>query len=226
MGIINVLIVEDDPLLRSGLELVIQAEDDLCVFATARNGLEALDALRHGRPDLVLLDLQMPDMDGIAFIEEVRKQDTELPILVLTTFHEEEYIVQGLASGANGYLLKGLAFGKLVQAIRDAFSGQFMLPADVAAKVARVAWNHKSYIQGQGLNHYLGRTDTFSAAEQDIIRLLVNRYSNKEIAAELYLAEGTIKNRLTTIYEKLGAKSRQDAIRRLEALADKPGFGS
>lgn len=224
MDIVNVLIVEDDPLLRSGLEVVVQAEDDLRVCATAQNGLEALEAIRRRRPDLVLLDLQMPDMDGITFIEEVRKQDADLRILILTTFDEEEYIVQGLASGANGYMLKSLDFAKLVQAIRDTSRGQFILPAEVAAKVARLAWNHKSYRQGRGLDHYLSRTDTFTSTEQSIIRLLINRYSNKEIAGELYLTEGTIKNRLTTIYEKLGVKNRQDALRRLEALADKPNF--
>jgi DNA-binding NarL/FixJ family response regulator len=217
---ISLLIVEDDPLLRSGLKMVLEAEDDLHVCGTVQNGLEALDHIERERPDLVLLDLQMPDMDGIAFIREVRKRDAELPILILTTFNEEEYIIQGLAGGANGYLLKGLDFAKLVQAVRDTLRGQFVLPAEVAAKVVQFIQTPPSYTVRNGLDRYFHRTDRFAPAEQRIIRLLLNRRSNKEIAGEMFLTEGTIKNKLTLIYEKLHVENRQEAVRKLESLAN------
>jgi DNA-binding NarL/FixJ family response regulator len=219
---ISVLIIEDDALLRSGLEMVIRAEDGLRVSGTARDGLEALRQIECERPDLVLLDLQMPDMDGITFIRKVRKQDAELPILILTTFNEEDYIIQGLAHGANGYLLKGLDFAKLIQAIRDTYRGQYVLPAEVAAKVVEIIRKVPSYTNERGLDRYFCKADRFTLAEQKIIRLLLNRRSNKEIAAEMFLTEGTIKNKLTLIYEKLDVGSRQDAIRKLESLADMP----
>ncbi|TBL71097.1 response regulator transcription factor [Paenibacillus thalictri] len=213
---LKVLIVEDDELLRSGLELIISSEADMEVCGAARNGLEALQCIEASSPDIVLMDVQMPEMNGLACISEIRKRDTELPILILTTFNEEEYIFQGLANGANGYVLKGIDFNKLIQAIRDTVNRQFILPAEVAAKVARYASTNSDFMKDQRLKHFFETGTAFSKSEQPILALLLKRYSIREIADTLFLTEGTIKNKLSNIYNKLGVQNRQDAIRSLE----------
>jgi DNA-binding NarL/FixJ family response regulator len=213
---LKVLIVEDDALLRNGLELVISSEENMEVCGVAQNGLKALQSLEASRPDLVLMDVQMPEMDGLTCIREIRKRDAVLPILILTTFNEEEYIFQGLADGANGYILKGLDFEKLIQAIRDTVNGQFVLPAEVATKVAQYATTNSHFMKEQRLKQFFETDSQFSKSERPIISLLLKRFSNKEIADSLFLTEGTVKNKLSIIYNKLGVQNRQDAIRILE----------
>lgn len=225
MNQLNVMIVEDDELLRDGLEVVINGEADMAVAGTAGNGLEALAAISRNRPDIVLIDLQMPVMDGIACIREIRKTDKDLPILILTTFNEEQYILQALAYGANGYVLKGLEFAKLVQTVRDAAAGHYILPAAVAASIARYAMNNAPLIKEQRLADVLENSGTFSRKEREILQLLFNKLSNKVISEKLFISEGTIKNHLTVIYEKLNVQNRQQAIQRLEKIAEEARFG-
>lgn len=213
---LKVLIVEDDELLRSGLEVIIASEEAMSVSGAARNGREALQLLEASCPDLVLLDVQMPEMDGLTCIREIRKRHPVLPILILTTFNEEEYIFQGLADGANGYLVKGLDFEKLIQAIRDTVNRQFVLPAEVAAKLARYVLANSHYMKEQRLKRFFETDRLFSDIEHRLIGMLLDRFSNKEMAEALFFTEGTIKNKLTIVYEKLGVQSRQDAIHALE----------
>ncbi|QTH40632.1 response regulator transcription factor [Cohnella sp. LGH] len=213
---LKVLIVEDDALLRSGLELIIASEEDMEVSGAAQNGLEALHFIEASSPDIVLMDVQMPEMNGLACIREIRKLNTELPILILTTFNEEEYIFQGLADGANGYIIKGMDFEQLVQAIRDTVNRQFVLPAQVAAKVARYAMENSHFIKEKRLKHFFQTDEQFSKTEHQIIAMLLKRCSNKEMADSLFFTEGTIKNKLSAIYDKLGVQNRQEAIHSLE----------
>lgn len=213
---INVLIVEDDLLLLTGMEVIIQGEADMQVVGKAENGAEALALIQQRKPDIVLMDIQMPIMDGITCIKEIRKLYTDLPILILTTFNEEEYIFQGLTYGANGYLLKGIDFAKLVQTIRDAINGQYVLPAEVAAKVAQYAIHNTSFMKEQGLRRFFQETNLFTPKEQQIIEMLLNRHSNREIADKLFLSEGTIKNNVSVIYGKLGVKNWVEALELLE----------
>jgi DNA-binding NarL/FixJ family response regulator len=219
MVMIEVLIVEDDELLRSGMRLIIEGEEDLQVCGLAGNGQEALASIRNKRPDLVLLDLQMPIMDGITCLQEIRRTDQELIVLVLTTFNEEEYIFEALACGANGYLLKSIDFRKLLTTIREAMNKQYVLPAEVAAKVAKYAMSNSAYKQEKGLLRYFEQDNPFTKKEQQIVALLLHRFTNKEIADRLFLSEGTIKNNLTVIYGKLGVSNWQGAVQRLEQLA-------
>jgi DNA-binding NarL/FixJ family response regulator len=219
MVMIEVLIVEDDELLRSGMRLIIEGEEDLQVCGLAGNGQEARAYIRNKRPDLVLLDLQMPIMDGITCLQEIRRTDQELIVLVLTTFNEEEYIFEALACGANGYLLKSIDFRKLLTTIREAMNKQYVLPAEVAAKVAKYAMSNSAYKQEKGLLRYFEQDNPFTKKEQQIVALLLHRFTNKEIADRLFLSEGTIKNNLTVIYGKLGVSNWQGAVQRLEQLA-------
>ncbi len=220
MSLIHVLIVEDDLLLQAGMEVMIEEQEDMTVIGKAENGAEALELIMQKKPDVVLLDLQMPVMDGITCIREIRKLYIDLPILILTTFNEEEYIFQGLSLGANGYLLKGIGFKKLAQTIRDAMNHQYMLPAEVAAKIAQYAIHNTTFMKECGLRQFFQQNEQFTVKEQQIIALLFNRYSNKEIAERLFLSEGTIKNNVSVIYGKLGVGNWKQALDLLERWMD------
>lgn len=220
MAMINILIVEDDLLLQASMEIIFQEEEDMNVIGKAENGAVALELIKQRKPDIVLMDLQMPVMDGITCIKEIRKLYTDLPILILTTFNEEEYIFQGLSCGANGYLLKWVDLKKLVQTIRDAMNNQYVLPAEVAAKVAQYAINNTTFMKEQGLRRFFQQNERFTIKEQQIISMLLNRHSNKEIADKLFLSEGTIKNNVSVIYGKLGVNNWQEALHTLELWMD------
>jgi DNA-binding NarL/FixJ family response regulator len=138
---IKVLIVDDERLIRNSLELVINAEVDMEVVATSQNGLEAVKNTAQYKPDVVLMDIQMPVMDGIAAIKKIREQDAKVIILILTTFNEDKYVIEGLANGANGFLLKRAQFTQLLQSIRDAMKGQYFLPIEVAARLVTFLHN-------------------------------------------------------------------------------------
>lgn len=223
----NVLIVEDNALMRGGLQLAIDSEEDLQVVGTAADGLEALACWERCKPDIILMDVQMPKMDGIACIKEIRKLDDQVRIIILTTFNEEDYIFEGLANGANGYLLKSLDIDKLIRTIRDAANDAFVMPAEVAAKVARYAVNNSQQAkQQQMLGRFMTHDTLFTLKERQIISLLLLKLSNKEIAARLALTEGTVKNKLTVIYDKLNANSRHDANRLLNDHIYGPDSGA
>ena len=138
---IRVLLVDDELLMRNSLAVVISAEADMDVIGVAENGREALTFMESPHPDIVLIDVRMPIMNGIECIRHMRQLGFQGVILILTSFNEEQYLIEGLAAGANGYLLKGLEFPALIQTIRDAASGNYFLPIEVAAKL--VAFIHK-----------------------------------------------------------------------------------
>ena len=216
----NVLVVDDNELVRSSLELIIDAEVDLNVCATVSNGVEALEWIARQKPDIVLLDMQMPEMDGLECIARIRELDADLPILILTTFDEKEYIINGLASGANGYLLKGMEFEKLIQSIHDVIKRQFVLPAQIAAKLSQylleplqVGESHSATVAAVQFP-----PNVFTKKEQEILLLLKARLPNREIAEQLHISDGTLRNHLTNIFEKLEVSNRHDAVRALQSF--------
>ncbi|MEX1030106.1 MAG: response regulator transcription factor [Paenibacillaceae bacterium] len=138
---IKVLVVDDETLIRNGLELVINPEADMEVVATSQDGLDAIKKTEQYKPDLVLMDIQLPIMNGIEAIKKIRERNSKVIILILTTFNEDEYVIEGLANGANGYLLKRAEYTLLLQSIRDAMKGQYFLPIEVAAKLVNYLHN-------------------------------------------------------------------------------------
>lgn len=214
--LIRVLIVDDDELMLSGLELIVQYEENMKVSGTARNGLQALDLIKQDKPDIVLLDLEMPVMNGLDCIVEIRKLHADLPILVLSSFGDDNHVYQGLAYGANGYVLKGTVFDKLGPIIRDVMNDQFVLSAEVGRRLAQFVMTRSDQTRKQSIARYLGQSTLFTKHEQDLIQLLLTGLTNKEIAEELFFSVGTIKHKLTVIYEKIGVTSREDAIRYFE----------
>jgi len=210
---IRILLVDDQPLFREGLRTLLSIQPDFEVVGEAGNGAEALRLARSLHPTVVLMDLQMPALDGVAATRRLHEEQPECRVIVLTTFDDDELVFDGLRAGAIGYLLKDAPSEKLGEAIRSAARGESFLQPSVAAKVvaefARLTGKPKSS------PHAL--IEPLSDREREILRLIVSGASNREIADKLCLAEGTVKNHITNILAKLAVRDRtQAALRAIE----------
>ncbi|MDP3304924.1 MAG: response regulator transcription factor [Erysipelotrichaceae bacterium] len=200
---IKCLIVDDQPILREGLKSLLATCADIEVIAEASNGKEALDQLGIVRPDVVLMDIRMPVMNGVEATKAIKEKFPNIIIIILTTFDDDQYILDALRYGASGYLLKDMGIQQLASAIRDGFSGNVLLPGRIANKLSMMI-NSVS-------NHPMNESD-YSTREKDIIQLLVKGYSNSEIAETLFLSIGTVKNYVSQIYSKANVTDRSNAV--------------
>jgi len=221
----RIVIADDQRLLRDGLQMILQLEDDMEVVHTAENGLEAYEAVRTHRPDIVLMDIKMPVMDGIESMKRIKRDFPKTAVLMLTTFAEDKFIVDAMAGGADGFLLKDMHADRVVSVIRDAVKGETILPANIAAKLAArlTAFSpvgadafDEQKISKQGL--------VLTERERKIILLMLENYTNRQIAAALFMSEGTVRNYISVIYNKIGTNDRAAAIAYLkELMLDGPG---
>ncbi|OXS53569.1 DNA-binding response regulator [Cohnella sp. CIP 111063] len=211
---LKVLIADDQALMRDGLQTILQLEDDIEVIATAENGEEACRLVGVHDPDLVLMDIRMPVMSGIEAVKKLRAESPHTKVLVLTTFDEDEYIIEALAGGAVGFLLKDIPTEKLLQAIRDAAQGEIMLPSAIAVKLAARLASPSPAAGKAPAARSRGRTADlkFTNREMSIIALMVEGRTNKEIAQLLFMSEGTVKNYISAIYDKIGTNDRTQAV--------------
>jgi DNA-binding NarL/FixJ family response regulator len=211
---IRVLIVDDQSLFREGLITILSVHDEFEVIGEASNGEEALRLAIQRKPQVILMDLRMPIMDGVRATQLISTQAPECKVIVLTTFDDDESIFDGLRAGAVGYLLKDVASEKLFEAIRASARGEyFMLPsvtAKVMAEFSRLS-QAKPKVDEQLI-------DALSAREIEILELIAQGDSNKQIAEKLFIAEGTVKNHVTNILSKLGVKDRAQAVIRSKNL--------
>ncbi|MEK5434767.1 MULTISPECIES: response regulator [Paenibacillus] len=216
MSKIKIVIADDQLLTREGLRTILDLEDDMEVVGAAKNGEEACEMVEAFQPDLVLLDVQMPIMNGISALKRIKQIRPDIFILILTTFIETDYIVEGMAFGANGYMLKDMDADKMISSIRDTISGQFILPAPVAAKLAtRMNRLTEEYEHWQRSN-----VDRMSLTEreEELAQLIIRGLNNREIADTLHIAEGTARNYISNLYSKLEVVDRAQAIVRLQAI--------
>lgn len=200
---IRILIADDHPVVRDGLAAMLGTQPDFEVVATAANGLEAVRLAAELRPDVVLLDLAMPEMDGVEALARLRAASPAVRALVFTAFDTDERILSAVRAGAQGYLLKGAPRDELFRAIRVVSQGGSLLQPVVASKLLR----RMSSPNG---------TDTPAALtrrEGEVLRLLAHGRANKEIAAELVISERTVKFHVSAILSKLGAGNRTEAVR-------------
>jgi DNA-binding NarL/FixJ family response regulator len=211
---IRVLIVDDQSLFREGLITILSVHDEFEVVGEASNGEEALRLAIQLKPHVILMDLRMPIMDGVRATHLISTQAPDCKVIVLTTFDDDESIFDGLRAGAVGYLLKDVASEKLFEAIRASSRGEyFMLPsvtAKVMAEFSRLS-QAKPKVDEQLI-------DALSAREVEILELIGQGDSNKQIAEKLFIAEGTVKNHVTNILSKLGVKDRAQAVIRSKNL--------
>lgn len=212
---IRIVIADDQMLTREGLRTILDLEDDLTVVGVASNGAEACELTAKLRPDLVMMDIQMPVMDGITALKQIKQTAPETFILILSTFLEDNYIVDGMANGASGYLLKDMDTDKMIAAIRDTVSGQFILPTHVATKLAvRISQMTRDQYPSITANTHIQLTER----EKELAELIIKGYNNRAIASALHIAEGTVRNYISNLYSKLEVTDRVQAIVRLQAL--------
>ena len=212
---IKILLVDDNPLILFSLEKIIAQHRDFQVVGSVRNGYDALAFLQDNRADVVLLDIEMPIMNGIECLRQIRKRYATVHVILLTTFAEDLYIIEGLTNGARSYLIKDTTFTNLDQHIRSVLEGTFVMPTHIAMRVATLL-QQKRIINEQHISPLFFQTYALTYAEQQIIKLLGKRLSNAEIAEQLGLKIGTIKNHLVTIFEKIYVQNRQEAITLIE----------
>lgn len=200
---ITVLVTDDQTIIRDGLRALLENHPDIHVVAEASNGVEAVELSKIHRPNVVLMDIRMPQMDGVEATRLIKEQNPETAVLVLTTLDDDESIIGAIAGGASGYLLKDIRESKLAESIRDAALGSVILPGKIAAKITK-------HIGSQ--NKPEPALSNFTQREQEIIGLLMQGKSNQEIAKTLYLTVGTVKNYISQIYSKAGITDRANAI--------------
>ncbi|MCP4425381.1 MAG: response regulator transcription factor [Chloroflexi bacterium] len=213
---IRVLLVDDQALFREGLHTLLSVRDDIEIVGEADNGEEAIQIAAQTNPDVILMDLRMPVLDGVAATRRLTQIQPDSRVIVLTTFDDDEHIFDGLRAGAVGYLLKDVSSQKLVEAIRAAAGGQSFLQPSVAAKVisefARVTSPQQPAPSAQPL------VEPLSERELEVLQQVATGASNKEIAAQLFITEGTVKNHLTNILGKLGVRDRTQAALKAKEL--------
>ncbi|HPE68714.1 MAG TPA: response regulator transcription factor [Thermotogota bacterium] len=220
-GKTRILIADDQTLMRDGLRTILELEEDFEVIGCASDGQEAYEMVRELHPDLVLMDIRMPGMDGVQSTKLIKRDFPKTVVIILTTFDDDEYIIDALNHGASGYLLKDIQGDKLLQALRDGIQGNLMMPSSVAAKLAakvsRQREQEEHFLQ-QKTHEPEGLVEELSQREKEIAFLLMKGMSNREIASSLFLSEGTVKNYVSNIYSKLGTRSRTEAVLYLNDL--------
>jgi DNA-binding NarL/FixJ family response regulator len=207
MNPIKILLVDDQPLFREGLRTLLSVHSDFEVVGEAGNGQEAINLVRSTGASVVLMDLQMPILDGVAATRRLHDEQPDCRVIVLTTFDDDELVFDGLRAGAVGYLLKDAPSEKLAEAIRVAARGETFLQPSVAAKVVA----EFARLTRKGVETSNSFSESLSERELEILRLIARGASNREIAATLFLAEGTVKNHVTNILGKLDARDRTQA---------------
>jgi DNA-binding NarL/FixJ family response regulator len=206
-GPVRVLLVDDDDLMRAGLRAVLRSDPAVEVVGEAANGRSAVTAARTHRPDVVLMDVRMPDLDGIAATREVLAVSPEIRVVILTTFEQDDYIFGALSAGASGFLLKRTSPEELLAAIRTVAAGDSLLsPSVTRIVVDRVA---RQPVAGSATD---GRLDDLTPREREVLALIARGLSNGEIGAELVIEESTVKTHVKRILMKLGLRDRIQAV--------------
>ncbi|MFU2205033.1 response regulator transcription factor [Streptococcus pluranimalium] len=203
---INVMIADDQELIRESLSIVLSAHDDIDVLASVEDGFSVLSALEKAVPDVILMDIRMPRMDGVVCTKEVKQRYPQVKIIILTTFDDDEFIFSALKYGASGYLLKGVSMDELYRAIQTVYNGGAMINPDIATKVFKAF----SQIPQQETTITVDETEIshLSKAEWRIIQQVGFGLSNKEISQKLFLSEGTVRNYLSNVLSKLNLRDR------------------
>lgn len=203
---IKILIADDQELIRQSLQIILGAEPGFEVTDSVENGKEVIRSIRREKPDVILMDIRMPEMDGVVCTQIIKENYTDIKIIILTTFDDDEYVFNALKYGASGYLLKGIQTKELVGAIRKVYQGTSMINEDIASKV--VSMFSKMARTNLAIQIDEKQTADLKNTEWQIISLVGSGLSNKEIAGRLRLSEGTIRNSLSIILSKLGLRDR------------------
>jgi len=209
--VIKLLIADDHLIIRQGLRLILETESDFELVGEASDGAEALKLCKKLKPDVVLMDLRMPNMDGLTAIEKLRIEQPEIAVVILTTFNEDELMLRGLQAGARGYLLKDTGRSTLFDTIRAAARGETLLKPEVMARVL----SQKNMVKSES-----NAISNLTERELEVLIAVARGERSKEVASHLNISERTVKAHLANIYSKLGVDSRAAAI----AVASQKGL--
>ncbi|WP_139488436.1 response regulator transcription factor [Brevibacillus dissolubilis] len=213
MSVKRILIVDDQALFRDGLEVIFGLEEDMEVIGYAEDGQQAVEQVRTLSPDIVLMDIQMPVLNGIESIKQCKAIAPDLCVIILTTFSDYDYIVEGLLNGASGFLLKDMRASDLVDSVRKAYHGQLMLPVPVAKKLAEKLNSLSAIATGElEMTNIRKQGIELSEREREIATLMLQGLTNRQIANTLMMTEGTIKNYISNMYSKVGINDRAKFI--------------
>lgn len=209
---IRIVMADDDVIIREGLKIILELQPDFELLGTAQNGAEAVKLCREKKPDVVLLDIRMPEMDGITASEIIMRDELSKPLL-LTTFDEEDYIFRALKTGVSGYILKNSPPDRIFSSIRVVYNGGTVFQPDIVEYIrSRVS----------AISPDASIFELLSERELDVVRLIAKGYSNNQIAEELFLSSGTVRNHISVILQKTGLEHRtQIAIQYLRSFPDK-----
>jgi DNA-binding NarL/FixJ family response regulator len=219
---IRILLVDDQKLIRQGMRTLLNLEGDIDVVGEASNGVEAIAAVEQMGPDVVLMDVRMPQLDGVAATRHITERFPDVAIIILTTFDDDEYVFEGLKAGARGYMLKDVGSDEIAAAIRVVAAGGALMQPSIARKVmaefGRMAGTRAEPAPPPAAPDQSTLVEPLTERELDVLRALANGLSNREIAEQLVITEGTVKNHVSSLLAKLNARDRTQAVLRAQAL--------
>jgi DNA-binding NarL/FixJ family response regulator len=202
-----VLVADDQPLMRAAFEMTLRPEEDIEVVGEAANGLEAIEQARRLHPDVILMDIRMPELDGVEATRILASDGDAIKILILTTFDIDEYVLEALEAGASGFLLKDIRADELTQAIRVVADGETLLAPSVTRRLLETFIRPRPPAPEQAQE-----LDGLTPTERKVLTLIGQGYSNSEIAASLFVADTTVRTHVRHIFEKLGLRDRVQAV--------------
>lgn len=208
---IKVMIADDQTILAEGIKSVLETSDQIEVIALVSDGAEAIRKIAENKPDVVLLDIRMPNMNGVVATKEIKTRWPEIKVIILTTFDDSDYILNAINYGASGYLLKDINAERLIGAVKNAMSGDLILPSKIAKKIASAA---KMVSSDKEIK--LKKKFNLSDREVEIALMVYDNFNNRQISSALKISEGTTRNYISAIYVKLNAESRTQAIAIME----------
>lgn len=203
---IRIMLVDDQTLVRQGITSLLSLTDEMDIIAEACDGAEAIEKIPEVQPDVVLLDMRMPEKNGLEVLQTLQGSGQLPPTIILTTFDDDQLVLQGMKAGAKGYLLKDVSLNQLVDAIQTVAAGGSLVQPAVTERLLKGLENMENNFSS------LDQPDPLTERETEILRLMAGGYSNKEIANSLGVAEGTVKNHVSNILSKLGVRDRTRAV--------------
>ena len=210
---IKVMIADDQVILAEGIKSVLETDPELEVIGLAFDGFDALEKMEKNPPDVVLMDIRMPNMNGVVATQSIKAKYPDVKVVILTTFDDSDYILNAINNGASGYLLKDIGSTALIDAVKNAYAGDTILPAKIARRIADAAKNVSSDREIK-----LKRAFSLSDREVEFALMLYEGFTNRQISSALKISEGTTRNYISAIYVKTGSENRSGAVEAIKSV--------
>ena len=210
---IKILLADDQTILTEGIKSVLETCPDFEVVGIAQDGAEAIELAAKLKPDVILMDIRMPNMSGVVATKRIKEINPDIKIIVLTTFDDSDYILSAINNGASGYLLKDIGATALIDAIKNAHAGDTILPSKIAKKITDAAM-----MVSIDKETKLKKAFNLSDSEVEIAFMLIDGFTNRQIAAAMQLSDGTSRNYISSIYSKLGVDGRSAAVSKIKTV--------